>query len=97
MTYVWNLKLTQLRELFQIFRSRIMLILSIFGLIEGIRLKFTIFSYFWKIGKFPDQVGPPVSGHFQSAPLQTAPPPSDSGCRGYYCHRFAAAHQFLRL
>jgi hypothetical protein len=58
-------------------------------------LEFTSLSYFWKIGEFPDQEGPPVSAHFHTALLQTVPPlPSDSGHCGYHHRQFAAARRF---
>jgi hypothetical protein len=71
MSSIGNMKLTQLRKLFRIFRSSLMESLSICGAMEGTRFEFTISSYFWKIGEFPDRAGKPISASFQTAPLQT--------------------------
>jgi hypothetical protein len=49
--FVGNLKSTQLKAILRIFQSSLMQSSRIFGAIEGIRFKFTISSYFWKIEK----------------------------------------------
>jgi hypothetical protein len=89
MNSVGNLKLAQLRTLLRIFRYSLIKSLSIFGLMEGISFEFTSWGCFWKIGKFLDRVGPPVSARFQ-----TVPPPSESRRYSYSCCQFATTHRF---
>jgi hypothetical protein len=52
------------------------------------------FELFWKIIKFPNREGPPASAHLQTALLQTALTPSDSGHHGCHHCRFVAARRF---
>jgi hypothetical protein len=73
---IGNLKSTQLRKLFQIFKSNLMKSLNNFGPWEGTRFEFTCFSWFWILENLSTGSSPQAAAQSRLRPGQPLPGPA---------------------
>jgi hypothetical protein len=80
MNSVDNLKSTQLRKVFRIYKFRHLQSFDIFGVRQGLCFEFKILGQFWKLEIFTVALGPPVSdlGKLFTVPTGTGPAPTHS-------------------
>jgi hypothetical protein len=80
MNSVDNLKSTQLRKVFIIYKFRHLQSFDIFGVRQGLCFEFKILGQFWKLEIFTVALGPPVSdlGKLFTVPTGTGPAPTHS-------------------
>jgi hypothetical protein len=80
LNYIWNLKLTQCRNLCKIFKSSRMKSLNIFGVGERFLFEFSSLSGVSKFENYLTRPGPHVSGLFSFDRSEQSPSPTRRPC-----------------